>query len=149
MSSRIRKHCKKRKSRSHTSCRSKKRRKRSQNPRKYKRSSSTNEIITPKLFRVTQEHHKNCLRKLFLKHYEPSVINGTLEINNEWTSDVGKNVLNHLRLHLTWVLKGEVFHWTDEQIGKKTLTMFSKFVKYHQRRLFHTLVLINFILHEL
>ena len=129
MSSRIREHCKKRKSDSHTSCRSKKRRKRSQNRRKCKGSSSTNEIITPKLFRVTQEHHKNCLRKLFLKYYEPSVINGTLEMNNEWTSDVGKNVLDHMRLHLTWVLKGEVFHWTDEQIGKKTLTVFPELGK--------------------
>ena len=129
MSSRIRKHCKKRKSFSRASHRSKKRMKRSQKSRKSKRSSSTNEIITPKLFRVTQEHHKNCLRKLFLKYYEPSVINGTLEMNNEWTSDVGKNVLDHMRLHLTWVLKGEVFHWTDEQIGKKTLTIFPELAK--------------------
>ena len=124
MSSRIRERCKKRKSRVRASCRSNKRRKRSKIPRKDQGFSSPNEIITPKLFRITQEHHKNCLRKLFLKHYEPSVINGTLKINNNWTSDVGKNVLDHLRLHLTWVLKGEVFHWTDEQIGKKTLRMF-------------------------
>ena len=124
MSSRIRKRCKKRKSRSRASYRSNKRRKRSQIPRKDQGFSSTNEIITPKLFRITQEHHKNCLRKLFLKYYEPSVINGTLKINDNWTSDVGKNVLDHLRLHLTWVLKGEVFHWTDEQIGKKILSIF-------------------------
>ena len=129
MSSRIRERCKKRKSRSRTSCRSNKRGKRSKILRKDQGFSSTNEIITPKLFRITQEHHKNCLRKLFLKYYEPSVINGTLKINNNWASDVGKNVLDHLRLHLTWVLKGEVFHWTDEQIGKKTLTMFSDFGK--------------------
>ena len=129
MSSRIRKRCKKRKSRSRTSCRSNKRGKRSKTLRKDQGFSSTNEIITPKLFRITQEHHKNCLRKLFLKYYEPSVINGTLKINDNWTSDVGKNVLDHLRLHLTWVLKGEVFHWTDEQIGKKTLTLFSDFGK--------------------
>ena len=121
MSSRIRKRCKKRKSRSRTSCRSNKRGKRSKTLRKDQGFSSTNEIITPKLFRITQEHHKNCLRKLFLKYYEPSVINGTLKINDNWTSDVGKNVLDHSRLHLTWVLKGEVFHWTDEQIDKKNI----------------------------
>ena len=129
MSSRSRNHGVKRKSHSHSSNSFKKRRKHSKKLRKSKGSSSTNEIITQKLFRVTQEHHRNCLRKLFLKYYEPSVINGTLEINKQWTRDVGKNVLDHLRLHLTWVLKGEVFHWTDEQIGKKTLSMFSDFGK--------------------
>ena len=129
MSSRSRNHDLKRKSHPHSNCSLKKRRRRSKKLRKSKGSSSTNEIITQKLFRVTQEYHRNCLRKLFLKYYEPSVINGTLEINKQWTRDVGKNVLDHLRLHLTWVLKGEVFHWTDEQIGKKTLIMFSDFGK--------------------
>ena len=117
MSSRIRKRSKKRKLRSRGRSRSKK-------SKKIHRSSPTNEIITPMLFRVTQQHHKNRLRQLFLKYYEPLLIDGKLERNHQWTSGVGKNVMDHLRLHLTWVLKGEVFHWTDEQIGKKTLTIF-------------------------
>ena len=85
MSSRSRNHDLKRKSHPHSNCSLKKRRRRSKKLRKSKGSSSTNEIIIQKLFRVTQEYHRNCLRKLFLKCYEPSVINGTLEINKQWT----------------------------------------------------------------
>ena len=92
-------------------------------------SSSRNEIITAKLFTLTQQHHKECLRKLFLQYYEPLVINNQLQPNKKWTVDLHTNVMNNLRLHLTWVLKGEVFHWTDEQIGKRTLNIFRKLGK--------------------
>ena len=108
---------------------------RSSNHKKRKMSSrrprpqSKNEIITPKLFHLTQQHHKKCLRQLFLQHYEPSGIDGKFQKNPQWTVGLRKSVMNDLRLHLTWVLKGEVFHWTDEQTGKKILKIFSTFDK--------------------
>ena len=81
--------------------------------------------ISAKLFRLTQEHHRACLRRLFLRHYEPLVIGDKLQPNRQWTVDVNEQVMNSLRLHLTWVLGGEVFQWTDEQIGIKILKLLS------------------------
>ena len=91
--------------------------------------SSRNEIITAKLFTLTQQHHKECLRKLFLQYYEPLVVNNQLQPNKQWTVDLKTKVKNNLRLHLTWVLKGEVFHWTDVQIGTRTLKIFHQLGK--------------------
>ena len=93
------------------------------------RSRSKNEIITPELFHLTQQHHKKCLRQLFLQHYEPLVVDGRFQINREWNVNLNKKLMRDLRLHLTWVLKGEVFHWTDEQIGKRILKIFSELGK--------------------
>ena len=90
--------------------------------------SSTNEIITARLFLRTQNHHKKCLRQMCLQYYEPSLINGERQPNPKWTVGVNKRVMDDLRLHLTWVLKGEVFHWTDEQVGKRLLKIFSQLV---------------------
>ena len=41
-----------------------------------------------------------------------------------WTVGVNKKVMKDMRLHLTWVLNGEVFHWTDKQIGTRMLRVF-------------------------
>ena len=91
--------------------------------------SQSNEIITQNLFRRTQEHHEKCLRKVFLQYYEPLILHNKLVVNEEWTSGLHKKILSDLRLHLTWTLKGEVFHWTDKQIGKKILRIYSNLVK--------------------
>ena len=93
------------------------------------RSRVKNEIITPELFHLTQQHHKKCLRQLFLQHYEPVVVDGRFQVNREWTVNLNKQLMRNLRLHLTWVLKGEVFHWTDEQTGKRILKIFSELGK--------------------
>jgi hypothetical protein len=89
-------------------------------------STCTNEVITQRLFLLTQQHHRNCLRQMFLRYYEPQVVNGRHQPNPNWTVGMSKIQMNTLRLHLTWVLKGEVFHWTNEQIGKKMLKIFKK-----------------------
>ena len=76
------------------------------------------------LFRLTQEHHKKCLRDLFLKYYEPLVKD--YKPNNHWTLHVPANVMRDLRLHLSWTRGGDVTHWTDEQIGKKIVGLYHK-----------------------
>ena len=76
------------------------------------------------LFRLTQEHHKKCLRVLFLTHYEPLIKD--YEPNNHWTIHVSADVMRDLRLHLSWVRGGDVTHWTDEQIGKKIVGLYHK-----------------------
>jgi hypothetical protein len=32
--------------------------------------------------------------------------------------------MTELRVHLSWVLGGDVMHWTDGQIGKKIVKMY-------------------------
>ena len=77
-----------------------------------------------KLFTVTQQHHKRCLQEVFVRHYEPSCKGFSPNIH--WTTHVSMEVMNDLRLHLSWVLGGDVTHWTDGQIGEKILKMYKK-----------------------
>ena len=76
------------------------------------------------LFRLTQEHHRKCLKNLFIKHYEP-LIKG-YKPNKYWTIHVPVDVMRDLRLHLSWVRGGDVTHWTDEQIGKEIVYSYHK-----------------------
>ena len=77
------------------------------------------------LFRLTQQHHKKCLRNLFLKHYTPLVKKG-YKPNKHWATHLPTNVMNELRLHLSWVRGGDVTHWTGEQIGRKIVGTYHK-----------------------
>ena len=77
------------------------------------------------LFRLTQQHHKKCLRNLFLQHYTPLVKKG-YKPNKHWTTNLSTNVMKDLRVHLSWVRGGDVTHWTDEQIGRKIVDTYHK-----------------------
>ena len=76
------------------------------------------------LFRTTQEYHKKCLKKIFLKHYEP-LVKGS-EPNKHWTTHLSPEVMEELRLHLSWTRGGDVTHWTDHQIGKYIVKSYQK-----------------------
>ena len=76
------------------------------------------------LFRLTQEHHKKCLRNLFLIHYTPLVKD--YKPNKYWTTHVSIDIMKDLRVHLSWVRGGDVTHWTDEQIGKDIVYTYHK-----------------------
>ena len=90
---------------------------------------STNEVITQHVFQLTQKYHKQCLRQMFLRYYEPIVVNGGHQPNSKWIVGLSTKTMDTMRLHLTWVLKGEVFHWTDEQVGKRLLRIFKKLTR--------------------
>ena len=77
------------------------------------------------LFRLTQQHHKKCLRNLFLLHYIPLVKKG-YKPNKHWATHLPTNVMNELHLHLSWVRGGDVTHWTGEQIGRKIVGTYHK-----------------------
>ena len=77
------------------------------------------------LFRLTQQHHKKCLRNLFLKHYTPLVKKG-YKPNKHWTTHLSTNVMKDLRVHLSWTRGGDVTHWIDEQIGRKIVDTYHK-----------------------
>jgi len=76
------------------------------------------------LFRLTQVHHKKCLRNVFLTHYEPLTDN--YKPNKSWTTYLSVDVMKDLRLHLSWVRGGDVIHWTDKQIGMKIVCNYHK-----------------------
>ena len=77
------------------------------------------------LFRLTQQHHKKCLRNLFLKHYAPLVKKG-YKPNKHWATHLSPDIMKELRVHLSWVRGGDVTHWTDEQIGRKIVDAYHK-----------------------
>ena len=77
---------------------------------------------------------------MFLKYYEPVTVNGQHQSNPNWTVGVNKKVMNKMRLHLTWVLKGEVFHWTDKQVGTRMLRIF------HKLKRISTSIFVNHVL---
>ena len=76
------------------------------------------------LFTKTQQHHKKCLREVFLRHYESCYKGFTPNLH--WTTHLPLEVMSDLRLHLSWVFGGDVTHWTDGQIGKKIVKMYKK-----------------------
>ncbi len=75
-------------------------------------------------YRLTQKHHKKCLRNLFLTHYTP-LVKG-FKPNKHWIIHVPADVVKDLRVHLSWVRGGDVTHWTDKQIGKKIVCTYHK-----------------------
>ena len=76
------------------------------------------------LYRSTQNHHKKCLKDLFLRHYTP-LIKGH-KPNKHWTTHLPADIMENLRVHLSWVRGGDVTHWSDEQIGKKIVYSYHK-----------------------
>ena len=75
-------------------------------------------------FRLTQNHHKKCLRNLFLIHYTPFMKG--YRPNKHWSTHLSLEVMQDLRVHLSCVRGGDVTHWTDEQIGSKIVYMYHK-----------------------
>ena len=76
------------------------------------------------LFRLTQEHHEKCLKKMFLKYYEP--LGKGFNPNKHWTTDLSVEIMRDLRLHLSWTRGGDITHWTDLQIGKYIVKSYHK-----------------------
>ena len=87
-------------------------------------SKVTKMRLGSQLFEMTQQHHKKCLQQVFLSHYEPLYKGSTPNIH--WTTHVPMKVMSDLRLHLSWVLGGDVTHWTDGQIGKKIVKIYKE-----------------------
>ena len=62
------------------------------------------------LFKTTKTYHRRRLKEKFLKYYKPWR-------TGNWTSRVSKSTLNDLRLHLSWELGTNTFHWNKYQVG--------------------------------
>ena len=72
------------------------------------------------LFKNTERYHKRKLRELFRRHYDPSVNDCV------WTTHLSEDVVNELRLHLSWELGIRTFQWGREAVGTRILIRFEE-----------------------
>ena len=75
------------------------------------------------IFRKTKEHHKICLREMFLEYYLPT---SSGDVNKEWTTNLSERTMNKFRVHLSWVMGLSVFEWSPRQIGNQIMETFKK-----------------------
>ena len=57
---------------------------------------------------------------MFRQHYTP------FETGVVWTSGLSEQVINELRLHLSWDLGVRVFRWSREAVGTRILLRFNE-----------------------
>ena len=72
------------------------------------------------LFRVSLGYHRRRLREIFLAHFKPSKTDAV------WTKDLPEQVIQDLRLHLSWDLGHRVFYLNREQIGTRIIIRFQE-----------------------
>ena len=70
------------------------------------------------LFQVSVVYHRRRLREIFRTYYCP------FKTDAVWTKDLPQQVINDLRLHLSWDLGLRVFDWNREQIGTRIIYRF-------------------------
>ena len=76
--------------------------------------------LTRRLYDAIEEHHKNNLQMLVLGHYK-SFPDGTQD--RLWVTRLRPYLKHQLRLHLSVVRRGDIFDWTDKEVGTKILKM--------------------------
>ena len=74
--------------------------------------------LTHRLYESIIEHHKQCLKALFFKYYEP-LLDGNHDML--WVTRLPPSEKHQLRLHLSVVKRGDLFDWTDQEIGKEVI----------------------------
>ena len=72
------------------------------------------------LFQFSVQYHRRRLREIFHKHYNP------LNTEEVWTKHLSKQVIDDLRLHLSWDLHFRTFNWSREAIGTRILIRFKE-----------------------
>ena len=72
------------------------------------------------LFQLSVVYHRRRLRELFRKYYNP------LQTDVVWTKDLSDNVINDLRLHLSWDLGTRTFNWSKEAVGTRIMCRFKE-----------------------
>ena len=70
------------------------------------------------IFRKTKEHHKICMKEMFLEYYRPM---SSGDVNKEWATNLPEKTMNKFRVHLSWVMGLSVFEWSSQQIGNQII----------------------------
>ena len=72
---------------------------------------SSSKLRFTSLFRRTESYHRKQLRVMFREHYNPLLTN--------WTENLSQQVIDDLRLHLSWELGINTFTWTRAEVGDR------------------------------
>ena len=70
------------------------------------------------IFRKPEEHHKICMKEMFLEYYRPTCSG---DVNKEWATNLSEKTLNKFRVHLCWMMGLRVFHWSPREIGNQII----------------------------
>ena len=78
--------------------------------------------VLTNLFQLSVVYHRRRLREIFRKHYNP------FKTNVVWTNDLSEQLINDLRLHLSWDLgvRTGTFDWSREVIGTRIIYRFKE-----------------------
>ena len=76
-------------------------------------------ITLSNLFHISLGHHRRRLREIFRLYYKPNT-------DVVWTKDLSEQVINDLRLHLSWDLGIRMFYLNREQLGTRILCRFKE-----------------------
>ena len=76
--------------------------------------------VLTNLFQLSVVYHRRRLREIFRKHYNP------FKTNVVWTNDLSEQLINDLRLHLSWDLGVRTFDWSREAIGTRIIYRFKE-----------------------
>ena len=72
------------------------------------------------LFHKSVVYHRRKLREIFRTHYNP------FKTDAVWTRDVSEQVINDLRLHLSWDLGICLFFLNRDQLGTRIICRFKE-----------------------
>ena len=86
----------------------------------YKMSELISKNTLSNLFQNSLGYHRRRLRDIFRTHYKP--VNPVAV----WTKDLPQQVINDLRLHLSWDLGQRMFFLNREQLGTRVIVRFQE-----------------------
>ena len=78
--------------------------------------------LTKRVLGAIEEHHTTSLKTLFQEYYHPLPNGGP---NRFWLTRLSPPLKKQVRLHLCVVRRGDLFDWTDEEVGTKILFMYN------------------------
>ena len=76
---------------------------------------------TKRLWTSVKNHHRDCLKKLFDVNYQ-SLPDG--QPDKLWVTRLTPEVKHQLRIHLCVIKFGDLFDWTDKEVGTKILKFY-------------------------
>ena len=83
-------------------------------------NESMSKTTMTNLFRNSVTYHRRRLREMFRSYYNP------LKTDVVWTKHLSEQVINDLRLHLSWDLGLRTFSWSREAIGTRIIYRFKE-----------------------
>ena len=74
--------------------------------------------VTKRVLHELEEYHRRCLRTFVSEHYQ-KLPNG--QDDKFWLTRLTSPLKEQVRLHLCVVLRGDIFDWTDREVGSRLI----------------------------